>query len=94
MSQQVFRQQLIESLEDAKSANARLGILELIQAVTSILKDGRFSQDDYEPTVSIVTELFNSLVRPGDGLPEPIDDAIESAIRPAISLLFKKFVQK
>ena len=93
MSQQVFRQQLIESLEDAKSANARLGILELIQAVTSILKDGKLTHEDFEPVVSVATELFNSVVRPVDGLPEAIDDAVESALRPAIKLLFDRFVK-
>lgn len=93
MSQQVFRQQLIESLEDAKSANARLGILELINAVASILKDGKFSQDDFESVVSVATELFNSVVRPVDGLPEAIDDAVESALRPAIRFLFDRFVK-
>ena len=92
MSQQVFRQQLIESLEDAKSANARLGILELYNAVIAILKDGRFAKDDYEDVVTIVTEVFNNLVRPSDGLSDPFDDALESAIRPAIKLLFDKFV--
>lgn len=70
----------------------------LMDVVASVLADGKLSEDDFEPVASYVEQLFDEHVQPYD-IPNigPIaeafvDQMLRRLIRPALQLLFDRFV--
>lgn len=80
------------------SAHPYLDFRALLDIVVGVLADGKLTQDDFEPVVDYVEELFDKHVRPYDipgigPIAEAfVDDTARRLIRPALQMLFDKFV--
>jgi len=72
----------------------------LMDVVASVLADGKLSQADFEPVAEYVERLFDEHVQPYD-IPNVgpiaeafVDKMLRRLIRPALQLLFDRFVSE
>lgn len=88
----------IKERVEARTAGKPFDFRALLDVIAEVLKDGRVTQADYPAVADYAEELFEEYVRPydipgvGPVVERFVDDALKRMIRPALKILFDRFV--